>query len=276
MKSDTLKTAGATIYYEIRGSGPLLLLIPGGGGDAAVFDAMADSLADHFTVAALDPRGYSHSTIDDGEPADQRVETQSDDAYRLITHLSPDPAYVFGGSNGATVALDLLARHPEGIRRLVAHEPACFAILPDAADHRAFVDEVYRLYRTEGMGAAGARFLEGIGGTMKPMPDPATLAPRAAAMITRLMANGPIMFEHELRPFTSHIPDVEALRRASDRLVLAAGAETRGHLPYRPAAELASRLGLPLTEFPGGHSGFTDHPAEFTQLLLETLLAHAA
>ncbi|MFI6865805.1 alpha/beta fold hydrolase [Nocardia sp. NPDC050406] len=276
MKSGTLKTIGATIHYEVRGTGPLLLLIPGGGGDAAVFDPIAEPLAEHFTVASLDPRGYSHSTLDSGHPEDQRVEVQSDDAYRLITHLSPDPAYIFGGSSGATVALDLLARHPERIHRVVAHEPACFAVLPDAPDHRAFIEEVYQLFRTQGMAAAGARFLEGIGGTMKPMPDPATLPPRAAAMITRLMSNGPIMFEHELRPFTSHVPDIAALRPASNHLVLAAGAESRGHLPYRPAAHLATQLGLPLTEFPGGHSGFTDCPEQFAQLLLDTFLTPVA
>lgn len=276
MISATLETPGATIYYEVRGTGPLLLLIPGGGGDAAVFDAIADPLAEHFTVATIDPRGYSHSTLDSGHPEDQRVEVQSDDAHRLLTHLSPDPAYVFGGSNGATVSLDLLARHPNQIRRLIAHEPACFAILPDAPTHKAFVDDVYHLFRTEGIAAAGARFIEGIGGTMKPLPDPSTLPPRASAMITRLMANSPIMMEHELRQFTSHTPDIEALRPSTDRLVLAAGAETRGHLPYYPAAELASQLGLPLTEFPGGHSGFTDRPEEFTRLLIDTLLAPVA
>ncbi|WP_327139435.1 alpha/beta fold hydrolase [Nocardia sp. NBC_01327] len=273
MRSDTLRVPGASLYYEVRGNGPLLLLIPGGGGDAAVVDPIADLLAEHFTVACLDPRGYSRSTLDSAEPQDQRVEVQSDDAYRLITHLTDEPAYVFGGSSGAIVGLDLLARHPERIRRLVAHEPPCFAILPDAEVQRAFVDEVYTLFRTEGLVAAGMRFLEGIGGTLKPMPAPADLPPRAAAMMARLQANSPIMMEHELRQFTSYVPDAEALAGVVDRLVLGSGRETGAHLPARPAAELATRLGVEVTEFPGGHSGFTDEPEAFAQLLLETLLA---
>ncbi|MEV0298622.1 hypothetical protein [Nocardia sp. NPDC050710] len=154
---------------------------------------------------------------------------------------------------------------------MVAHEPPYFAILPDAADQLAFVDEVYRLFRTEGMGAASAHFLAGIGGTMKGLPDPATLPPRTAAMITRLMANAPVMMEHELRQFTSHRPDITALAPYADRIVLAAGRETRGHLPYRPAALLAEQLGIALTEFPGGHSGFTDAPEEFVSHLVEAL-----
>ncbi|MFD0000189.1 alpha/beta hydrolase [Nocardia sp. NPDC127526] len=272
MRHDYLRVPGATLFYEVRGGGPLLLLLPGGGGDAAVFDPIADALAARFTVVSLDPRGYSRSTLDDG-PQDQRVDVQSDDAYQLIATLTDEPAYVFGGSSGAIVALDLLARHPESVRRMVAHEPPCFAVLPDAEAQSAFVEEVYTLFRTAGPGAAGARFLEGIGGTMKPMPDPAGLPSRAAAMIGRLMANGPLMMEHELRQFTSYVPDIEALRPVADRLVPASGRETGTQLPARPAAVLAAELGLEVTEFPGGHSGFTDEPAAFTRRLVTSLLA---
>ncbi|WP_067821086.1 alpha/beta fold hydrolase [Nocardia inohanensis] len=272
MRSETLRVPGAHLYYEVRGTGPLLLFLPGSGGDAAIVDAIADTLTDRFTLVAIDPRGYSRSTLDNG-PEDQRVEVQSDDAYRLINHLTDEPAYVFGGSGGAIVGLDLLARHPERVRKLVAHEPPCFAILPDAAVQRAFVDEVYHLFRTDGVAAAGARFVEGIGGTMGSMPNPADLPPRAAAMMSRLFANAPIMMEHELRQFTSHLPDIAALAPVTDRLVLASGRETGTHLPARPAAELAARLGITVTEFPGGHSGFTDEPVAFANLLVETLLS---
>ncbi|WP_214415833.1 alpha/beta fold hydrolase [Sphaerisporangium fuscum] len=271
MRSDTLRVPGASIYYEVRGGGPVLLMLPGGGGDAAVYDALGDVLAERFTVVTVDPRGYSRSRLDPSEPADQRVETQSEDAYLLLDHLTPsgEDAYVFGGSDGAIVALDLLARHPETPRLVVAHEPPYAKLLPEA--EQGFFEEVYEIFHTRGLEAAGAHFLAGIGGTMKPLPDPATLPPRAAEMITRLGANFPVFMEHELRQFTSHVPDVDALAAVSDRVVLAAGRQTRGHLPYRPAAALADRLGIELTEFPGGHSGSTDHPEEFGRLLLDVL-----
>ncbi|MBF6193757.1 alpha/beta hydrolase [Nocardia implantans] len=274
MRSGTLPVPGATLYYEVSGAGPVLLLLPGSGGDAAVFDPILDPLAQHFTVVTIDPRGYSRSVLDPGPPADIEVEVQSEDAHSLLRHLTPagEDAYVFGGSGGAVVALDLLARHPDRLRLVIAHEPPSFAVLPDAAEHKAFVDEVYELFVTEGLAAAGARFLEGIGGGVR-MPDPAGLSPRAAAMIERLHANAPRNMAHELRTITSHLPDVAALAAVADRLVLGAGRETKGKLPHRPAEELARRIGIPLIEFPGGHSGFTDAPAEFAQLLLELLLA---
>lgn len=151
MKSQTLSVPGATLYYEVRGAGPVPLLLPGGGGDAAIFDVIAAPLAERYTVVAFDPRGYLHSALD-GPPVEQRVEVQSDDAFRLIEAVVPvgERAYVFGGSSGAIVALDLLARHPDRLHRVVAHEPPCFAVLPDAAEQLAFVEEVSELSAATG------------------------------------------------------------------------------------------------------------------------------
>ena len=40
-QSSTLKVPGASLYYETRGSGPVLLIIPGGPQDAGVFADVA-------------------------------------------------------------------------------------------------------------------------------------------------------------------------------------------------------------------------------------------
>lgn len=271
MKSDVLRVPGASLYYEIRGAGPLLMFLPGGGGDAGTVDPLAEVLDEHFTVVSLDPRGYSRSTLD-GAQVTQRVEVQSDDAFRLIGHLTDEPAYVVGGSAGAIVGLDLLARHPERVRRLVAHEPPCFAVLSDAVEQLAMIDEVCALFHSQGPAAAGARFLAGIGNAMKPSPALTDLSPRAAAMWGRLAANGPLMMEYELREFTSYLPDFEALRGVSDRLVMAVGRETRGALPYRPAVEIAGRLGMEVVEFPGAHNGMRTDATEFAKALVDRLI----
>ena len=271
MKAATLHVPGATLYYEIRGSGPLLLLIPGGGGDANAADGMAEVLEQHFAVVAFDARGYSRSTLDSGIPEDQYVATQSEDAYRLVTHLTDDPAYIWGGSHGAIVGLDLLARHPDRVHALLAHEPPCFAVLPDAATHRAMVEEVYELLRTEGLAAAAARFMTAIGGAMKPGPEPADTSERAVQRQQRSAANAPIMFEHEFREFTSYIPDYAALTEVADRLVLAVGRDTRGCLPYYPAVEIAERVGRTVEEFPGAHNGMFTHPRRTAEQLIRVL-----
>ncbi|MBF6328132.1 alpha/beta hydrolase [Nocardia transvalensis] len=276
MRSDTLRVPGANLYYEVRGTGPLVLMIPGGGSDAANADGLAEVLRQHFTVVAYDVRGYSRSRLDGGRPEPQHVAVQSEDALRLIDHLSDEPAFVVGGSNGAIVGLDLLARHSDRVRLLIAHEPPCFGLLPDAAEHRAMTEEVATLVRTQGVEAAGARFMRAIGGAMGATPAASELSPRAAEMWTRLAANAPIMMEYELREFTSYTPDFDVLKRVSDRLIIAAGRNSRGHLPYRPAAEIAARLDLPVTEFPGGHNGSRTHAEEFAQQLLGLLTTQLA
>ncbi|WP_067683262.1 alpha/beta fold hydrolase [Nocardia miyunensis] len=271
MKSDTFPVPGATIYHEIRGAGPVLLMLPGGGGDANGADEMAEILAPHVTVVTMDARGYSRSTLDSGRPEQQHVRVQSEDAYLLLRHLTDEPAYVVGSSDGGIVGMDLLARHPEVVRGLLAHEPPCFAVLPDAAEHRAFVTEVSHLARTQGTAAASRRFLDGIGGAMAPGPEPVDLTPHQAAMWARLAANAAIMMVYELCEFTSYIPDFATLATLADRLVLGVGAGSRQLLPGRPAAQIAARLGIEVAEFPGMHNGARTHTREFTARVTEVL-----
>ncbi|MEU5189479.1 alpha/beta fold hydrolase [Streptomyces klenkii] len=273
-KTGTLDVPGATLHYEKRGSGPLLLLIPGGGADAGMFTAMAPALATRRTVVSFDSRSMSRSPLH-GPLADQRVEVWSDDAYRMLELFSPDePADVFGCSAGAIVALDLLARHPERLRRVIAHEPPLVELMADPATYRALFAEVRETLRAEGLGAAMARFSEGLGGD-EPPDQPAELPPAVQEMAPRIFANLPVFLEHVLGPFASWAPDVAALRAVAHRLVPAAGGESRGLPLYGPAARLAELTGSPLAEFPGGHLGVTERPEEFAGHLLAELAGTA-
>ncbi|MET7936453.1 alpha/beta hydrolase [Streptomyces sp. NPDC005322] len=277
-RTGTLRVPGATLHYEVRGTGPVLLLIPGGAADAAAFDQVAPDLADRYTVVTYDPRGMSRSPLD-GPLADQRVEEHSEDAYRLLELVSPggEPAYVLGLSSGAIAALDLVARHPERIRLAVAHEPPVVRLLPDAAKQRAFFAEVREAYRREGVGAAVAVMSAGTGpedgGAPPEREKEATveLPPRSPEVLERMMANFPYFLEHILCSFSSYTPDVAALRAASERLVPAGGRDSHGLLLYRPPVALAELLATEIVDFPGGHTGLSEHPKEFTEVLRETL-----
>lgn len=268
-----LRVTGATLHYEVRGHGPLLLLIPGGTGGAASFDDIADDLAVDRTVASYDPRGMSRSPLDDPE-AEQRVAEHADDAFRLLELLSPGrPARVFGTSSGAIVALHLLTAHPERVERVVAHEPPVVEVLPDAAAHRALLARVQEAFRTQGLLPAMTVFAEGLrpsGGTAAPRTE-IELPPQAAARAERTLADLPYFVGRIVPGFMSYAPDLDRLAALSDRLVLAGGQESQGELPYRPAAFLAERFGTELRHFPGGHIGLTTHPAEFGELLRTSL-----
>ncbi|MEV4191395.1 alpha/beta fold hydrolase [Streptomyces toxytricini] len=271
----SLRVNGATLHYEVRGQGPLLLLIPGGTGGAASFDGIADDLAAEYTVATYDPRGMSRSALDEPE-AEQRVAEHADDALRMLDLLSPgEPARVFGASSGAIAAVHLLTAHPERVARVVAHEPPLVEVLPDAAEHRALLARVEETFRSQGLMPAMTVFAAGLkkdGDTTAPEAE-TELPPQAAARAEQTMANLPYFVGRIVPGFMSYAPDLHRLEALSDRLVLACGEDSRGELPYRPAASLAERLGTELRHFPGGHTGLTTHPAEFGEALRKALRA---
>ncbi|MFJ5707720.1 alpha/beta fold hydrolase [Streptomyces sp. NPDC093105] len=269
----SLRVPGATLRYEVRGRGPLLLLIPGGAGGAAAVEDVADALADAYTVASYDPRGMAGSPLDD-PGAEQRVSEHADDALRLLDELSPGaPARVFGASSGAITALHLLATRPDRVERVVAHEPPVAEVLPDAAVHRALVARVRETLRTRGLMPAMGVFAEGLrkeGDTAGP-ENVTELPPHAAARLERTLADLPYFVGRIVPSFMAYTPDTDRLEGLAGRLVLAGGEESRGELPYRAAAFLADRLGTGLRHFPGGHTGLTTHPAEFGAHLREAL-----
>jgi acetyltransferase/esterase len=273
MKAQTLKVPGATLYYETRGSGPVLLLIAGGGTDAGVFEAVASFLAHDYTVVTYDPRGNSRSPLD-GPPTDQQIEVHSDDARRLLSTVADGPAAVFGSSSGAIVALDLIARHPTVVSRVVAHEPPLLEVLPDVARWRAFHDDVYDTYLREGASSAMHKWAVGVGLDVV-IPQPDQLPPEVAAAMKRMAGNQDLFFAHELLPFTRYVPDLTLLSAHKDRIVFAVGHDTReqlaGQLVYRPAALLAERFGTQVVDFPGDHGGYGAHPAAFAAKLREVL-----
>jgi pimeloyl-ACP methyl ester carboxylesterase len=272
-----LRVNGATLHYEVRGSGPLLLLIPGGAGDAASYDGVADDLAAVYTVASYDPRGMSRSPLEHPQ-APQQVAQHADDAFRLLELLSPDaPARVAGCSSGAIVVLHLLTGHPERIERAVAHEPPVVEVLQDAAQHRALLARVQETFRRDGLMPAAAEFAAGLRrqGAEEPAAADVTLElpPQAAARAERTMANMPYFLGRIVPSFMAYTPDIERLAALSDRLVLAGGAESPGELLYRPAAFLAEHFGTEIVHFPGGHTGLSTHPTEFAERLRKVLSA---
>ena len=264
-----LAVPGATLHYEVTGSGPVLLLIPGGGTDAGVFSGMVGQLAAEYTVVTYDPRGNSRSRYD-GAATDESVEQSALDALALIdTVAGAEAAYVFGTSSGAITGLELITRHPDRVRMLVAHEPPCTEVLPDAADARAFFEEVYSTYREDGLTAADVVFMMGTGMDGDAMPPLEDLLPEYRELAERMQANAANFYECKLLPFTRYLPDLDALKRVADRVVPAAGLESSRHLPGRPIEVVADHLGWPVVMFPGGHGGYSSHPAPFA-----THLAH--
>jgi len=274
VKSQTLKVPGAQIYYEVYesgGSGPILLMIPGGPADAGAFTALARSLADRYTCVPYDPRGNSRSVLD-GPVTDLHLDRFGDDAAQLLAALGKEPAYVLGSSGGAQIGLNLAARFPGRVRMLVAHEPPCVELLPDVEAQRASGRELDAIYKAHGAGAAMQKFMA-MAGLAPPSNDAPPPPPEAQEAFGRLMGNMDFFFAHGRQAIVDYVPDVATLKAGAPRIVIGVGETTKGQIAHRAAVALAERLGTDPVVFPGDHGGYGSHAAAFAERLDQALKA---
>ncbi len=261
-----LDVPGARLYYEVQGSGPVLMLI-GHPMDSSGFAAIASLLASDHTVVTYDPRGFGKSTIEDRDQ-DAEPDLIADDVFGVLETVGRGPAQLFGSSGGAVTGLALAVRHPGSVQTVVAHEPPLALFLPDAGAAERGSREIYETYRTSGAEAAWERFMTFAGIEMRP---PGNAPPVDSAAAARVAATSERFFGHSLLPVTLYRPDLAALRGASPQVVIGAGTASTGQYPARAAAALAERLGAPLVDFPGGHAGFISDPQPFVAVLRRTL-----
>ncbi|MFD8816941.1 alpha/beta fold hydrolase, partial [Streptomyces sp. NPDC059627] len=74
------------LHYDVTGSGPVLLVLPGGAGHPMGLGPLTERLAARFTVVTYDPLGLAHGRL--GEPvADQRVADWSQGAHQVLEEV---------------------------------------------------------------------------------------------------------------------------------------------------------------------------------------------
>ena len=232
---------------------------------ASGFDTLAGFFPDR-TIVTYDPRGVERSARTDGAP-ESTPEEHADDLHRLIAALDMGPVDLFASSGGAVNALALVARHPEQVRALVAHEPPTPQVLPDREAALAACRDIHRTYQRSGRGPAMAKFIAMVSFAG---PLPADYADRPASDPAMFglpvdddgARTDPLLGQNMIS--CSHFqPNVEALATASTRIVFAMGAESSQVMTGRATAAIAERLGTTPVVFPGGHGGFL--PAEWGQ-----------
>lgn len=262
-QTHTLSTDGADIVYDVHGPLPTAdgrppLVMIGQPMDASGFLRLASHLPDR-TVVTYDPRGLGRSTRSDGR-GDSTPAVQAEDVHAVIEALGVGPVELFGSSGGAVTALALVAAHPGDVTTLVAHEPPIITVLPDAEAAERARNAVTDAYNAKGMGAGMATFM-GFSSWQGPFTDDyfAQPAPDPAAFGMPAEDDGkrddPLLSERSW-PVSSFRPDVEALKAAPTRVVIAVGEETGEALTGRTAAATAELLGQQATVFPSHHGGF--------------------
>jgi pimeloyl-ACP methyl ester carboxylesterase len=286
-KTYTLDVPGAVLHYDIRSNdsstAPTLFLI-GSPMGAAGFGSLSGHFADR-TVVTYDPRGSERSERTDGA-IESTPDEHADDLHRIISALDAGPVDLFASSGGAVNALALVARHPEQVRTLVAHEPPAAQVLPDREAALATTADIHETYQRSGVGPAMAKFLVLVShrGPIpadyldRPDPDPAMFGLPTEDDGSR---SDPLLGQN-MMSCTHHQFDFDALRAASTRIVIAAGVESEGEMANRGAVAVAERLGMAPVTFPSHHGGFlggeygqTGDPDAFATTLHQVLAAKA-
>jgi pimeloyl-ACP methyl ester carboxylesterase len=256
----TIDAPGATVTYDVRPGGspetrPLFLI--GSPMGAAGFSSLASHFPDR-TIITYDPRGAERSTKDD-PTSPSNPEQHADDLHRIIQEVG-GPVDMFASSGGAVNALALVAKHPEDVRILVAHEPPLASVLPDSENAKAVVRAMADTYQRGGFGAGMAHFIA-VTGHRGPFPDdfasqPAP-DPAAFGMPTEDDGNRTdVLLAQNVFGTTHYEPDFDALGHASTRIICAAGVESEGEMANRGGHAVAERLGQPTVIFPSHHGGF--------------------
>ncbi|WP_250005297.1 alpha/beta fold hydrolase [Actinoplanes sp. M2I2] len=255
-ETHTITTSGAEITYDVRGTGPTLLLI-GSPMDASGFTTLAGHFPDR-TIVTYDPRGGGRSKLTGGQTT-STPEQHADDLSRVIDAVG-GPVDVFASSGGAVNALALVTAHPDQVRTLVAHEPPLVTVLPDRENASVATKGIAELYQREGTGPAMVRFIMIVshrgeipaGWLDQPAPAPADFGLPADDNGDR----NDTLLGQNLVTCTHYEPDFAALSAAPTRIVIAVGEESKDELAHRGGLGVAAGLGSRPVWFPSNHAGF--------------------
>jgi hypothetical protein len=113
------------------------------------------------------------------------------------------------------------------VRTPVAHEPPVVELLPDSAQLRAQIQDIYDTYGADGADTAMATFMAHVGLDEAPRADAPGWEPRRSRS-PGCAPTTEVSLARLIRPTTRYRPDIEALRAAPMRIAVAAGATSAG------------------------------------------------
>ena len=260
-KIEYLEVQGVTLYYEIRGNGPVLLMISAGGGDASSYNEVADYLSAWYTVVTYDRRGYSHSKLNNPDEIPS-IESNADDAHYLLQKITREPAFVFGSSSGGVIALDFVTRFQQQVSTLIIHEPAK-NIIPNPEE--PFVD-LATLYK-EGGPAAVQKYI-GVDFNARKSAVAGAGAQRSANM--------KFFMEKEPKAIGEYQFNLDGLTAAAKKVHIIIGGSTTAKeaTGYRGAQSAAAFFDTAIIDFPGDHAGYINFPKEYAYQLHTILAQH--
>ncbi|WP_345751424.1 alpha/beta fold hydrolase [Microbacterium rhizophilus] len=231
---------GATLIWEARGSGDVtFVLVHGIGMGRTVFTGLAELLAPHGRVIAIDLPGYGEAPE---PPRTPTVERLADVVAAFLRAQDVRDPVLIGHSMGTQVIVEVSARHPDPDARLVLLGPTV-----EVGQRRTWI-QVRKLAR-----------------------DLIDESPRVLLTGAReYLRSGPHLHQ-KMRAMLVHRPELAYPRVTGDALVLRGGADTVA--PREWCEFVASSLPRArLEEVPGsGHETMIKNPDPAADLILEWL-----
>ncbi len=109
-------TNGVSLYYEVKGKGPAMILLHGNGEDHRIFDRASYYLMQRYTLYLVDSRGHGESS-----PVNEyHYQDMVDDLEVFIKKTKLDRPIILGFSDGAIVGLMFASQHPDKLSHLFA------------------------------------------------------------------------------------------------------------------------------------------------------------
>jgi pimeloyl-ACP methyl ester carboxylesterase len=112
------KVNGVTLYYELRGQGPSLVLVHEFAGCYKSWQPQIDVLSAHYRILVYNCRGYPPSTVP-SDLADYSQELSIEDLRQLLDHLGIERTALGGFSMGGSIALNFALTFPDRVRALI-------------------------------------------------------------------------------------------------------------------------------------------------------------
>jgi pimeloyl-ACP methyl ester carboxylesterase len=109
---------GVSIYYEVHGDGPPLLLTHGYSSTSAMWQGQIEALSKHYRLVLWDMRGHGQSDYPDDPAAYSEALTVAD-MVALLDEAGARQAIIGGLSLGGYMSLAFYRAHPERVRALL-------------------------------------------------------------------------------------------------------------------------------------------------------------
>jgi 3-oxoadipate enol-lactonase len=252
------RIAGSELAYDVRGSGPALLLLHAFPLGMAMWDDQARELSRSNQVVRFDCRGFGASPPGEGLLTMERI---ASDGAALLDHLGIASATVCGVSMGGYAALAFVRSHSARLRGLVLADTRASADTDQARRTRA---EQADLVRREGAAAIAEAVLPKLVGKTTHEQRPQIVA-RLRDMIA---ANPPRGIADALAGLAARADSTALLREIRRPTLVVCGEEDVITPPSDAQALQAGIAGSTLELLPkAGHLASVETPEAFNRVL---------